>query len=111
MVLYAVVVLFINKVVSEKILVGVSDSKTFYIISKDYEEISNFLTSYLKHDITIFDTIGKYKNESNKMLMAVIPTYEYYLLKESILEIDPKAFIFVAESYEVFGEDRTIRNI
>ena len=40
--------------------------------------------------------------------MVVIPTEEYYVLKESILEIDSKAFVFIADSYEVLGEDRSI---
>ena len=107
-VLYAVVVLVINRIISEKILVGISASKAFYIISDKYLEISAFLTDYLKHDVTIFDTIGKYTNNKNKMLMVVIPTEEYYVLKESILEIDSKAFVFIADSYEVLGEDRSI---
>ena len=107
-VLYAVVVLVINKIISEKILVGISAGKAFYIISDKYLEISAFLTDYLKHDVTMFDTIGKYTNVKNKMLMVVIPTEEYYVLKESILEIDSKAFVFIADSYEVLGEDRSI---
>ena len=35
--------------------------------------------------------------------MAVLPTKDYYRLKEGINEIDKDAFFIVTDSYEVFG--------
>ena len=35
--------------------------------------------------------------------MCVLPTKEYYRLKEGINEIDEKAFFVVTDAYEVVG--------
>ena len=35
--------------------------------------------------------------------MCVLPTKDYYLLKELVLEIDDKAFIVVNDCYDVNG--------
>ena len=35
--------------------------------------------------------------------MCVIPTREYYILKEGLKEIDPGAFFLVTDAYEVSG--------
>ena len=43
----------------------------------------------LGHGVTIFPVKGGYTNENQKMLMCVIPTREYYKLKE-MLGINPK---------------------
>ena len=37
------------------------------------------------------------------MLMCVVPTEKYTLLKDAIHEIDPDAFIVVSDCYEVLG--------
>ena len=37
------------------------------------------------------------------MIMCVVPTDKYALLRNSIKEIDPEAFIVVSDCYEVLG--------
>ena len=52
--------------------------------------------------IDIDDTLTNTK-EKQKMLMCVIPTREYYRLKEGISKIDSEAFFLITDSYEVKG--------
>ena len=35
--------------------------------------------------------------------MCIIPTKEYFLVKEGIKKIDPEAFFLVTDAYEVSG--------
>ena len=37
--------------------------------------------------------------------MCVIPSNEYFKAKEGILEIDPKAFFTITDSYQVLNAD------
>ena len=37
------------------------------------------------------------------MLLCVIPTSEYFVLKEVVLTIDKNAFFLITDSYEVSG--------
>ncbi len=105
MLLYAFLYLFISKYVSEKIMLGVSRNKAFYIISDKYKEIVLVLNKELGHDATIYNVKGKFNDEKRKMIMTIIPNSEYYVAKEMIGIIDPSSFIFVCDSYEVLGQD------
>lgn len=111
MILYACIVLYISSIVSEKILLGNSTNKLFYIISDKNKEISKFIMEELKHDITVFKVKGKYSLTTKKALMVIIPTYEYFSVKEKINEIDEKAFVIITDNYEVKGQDVKINSV
>lgn len=108
--IYAVIMNYIITYVSEKIFIGISRSKAFYIISSKDEEIFDFIVNELKHDVTIFNVVGEYMGDKKKMIMSVIPTKKYFILKNAIKEIDEDAFVFVADSYEVLKEDVLINS-
>ena len=78
-------------------------NKMFYIVTKKDEEVKEFILKYLNHGVTIFKGKGGYSKNNENVLMAVLPTKDYYRLKEGINEIDKDAFFIVTDSYEVFG--------
>jgi len=49
------------------------------------------------------DARGGYTGNMVKMIMCVVPTKEYMIVKQGILEIDPNALIMVSDVYEVVG--------
>ena len=73
---------------SDKVVLGISDNKVFYIITDKDEEIKTYIMDYLKHGVTIFDVKSGYKNKNDNVLMTVLPTKDYYRLREGIKEID-----------------------
>lgn len=104
-VLYSCITLYITDYMGEKVLVGISNNKAFYIISKHYDKINSFITDVLHHDATIFNVKGKYNDNSLKMVFVVVPTSEYFILKEQIKMIDNKAFVTITDTYEIKGQD------
>ena len=101
--MYAIIVVYLIGMLTDRVLLGISDSKAFYIIAEKEEEIRNYIINELGHGATIFDAKGGYLGEKEKVLLCVVPTSEYYRLKEGIHEIDRKAFFVVMDAYEVFG--------
>lgn len=101
--MYALIVLYIISILTDKVLLGISDSKAFYIIAEKDAEIKDYILNYLNHGITVFDAKGGFKNNKQKVLFCVIPTKEYFKLKEGIKEIDANAFFVVTDAYEVNG--------
>ena len=101
--LYSVIILYIISLMSDRVVLGTSDSKMFYIVTKKDEEVKEFILKYLNHGVTIFKGKGGYSKNNENVLMAVLPTKDYYRLKEGINEIDKDAFFIVTDSYEVFG--------
>ena len=89
-------------------MLGVSLNKAIYVISDKYKEIVLVLNKELGHDATIYNVKGKFNDEKRKMIMSIIPNSSYYEAKEMIGLIDPSAFIFVCDSYEVHRQDEMI---
>ncbi len=101
--LYSILILYIISLMSDKVVLGISDSKAFYIITENEEEVKDYITKTLNHGITVFKAKGVYDKEHKNVLMTVLPTNDYYRLKEGIKEIDANAFYIITDTYEVFG--------
>ncbi|MDO5569279.1 MAG: YitT family protein, partial [bacterium] len=56
--LYGVISLYISSLITDKIILGISDNKTFLIITSKDKEIKEIITKQLKHNLTIIDTIN-----------------------------------------------------
>lgn len=101
--IYAIIVLYIISMMTDRVVLGISDSKAIYIITDKEEEIKEFVMKNLSHGITIFKAHGGYSKERQNVLLCVIPTKDYFKLTEGIHLIDESAFFVVTDAYEVFG--------
>lgn len=102
-VMYAVIAIYIMSIITDKVLLGISNNKAFFIITSKEKEVKNFIIKNLKHSVTIIKSSGGFTNKNRNVLMVAIPTREYFILKESINEIDNDAFFIVTDSYQVSG--------
>jgi uncharacterized membrane-anchored protein YitT (DUF2179 family) len=100
-VLYAILTLYIIGMATDKILLGVSYSKKFYIITDKDEKVKQYIFNEFKQTVTELDAIGGYSNHADQVLMCVVPTRDYFKLKEGISLIDDKAFFIVTDAYEL----------
>lgn len=101
--LYAVIILFLITVLVDKVMLGISDKKAFYIVTKKRKQVSNYVINELGHTITLFSATGGFARKKQYVLFTVVPTREYYKLKEGIKLIDEDAFFTVIDAYEVLG--------
>lgn len=102
-VMYSFIALYIISVMADKVVLGISQSKAFYIITEHETEVKRYVTNSLQHGVTVLDGRGGYTGNSQKVIMCIIPTREYFSVKEGILDIDPDAFFIVTDAYEVSG--------
>lgn len=105
-VLYAVLASYLISVFTDKVLLGISKSKAFYIVvNKDKDDlIRNFLISVPGVGTTVIDAEGGYSSNDQTLLLAVVPTREYFVVKEGLKEIDKDVFFLVCDSYEVSND-------
>ena len=101
--LYAIIILFLITTLVDKVMLGISDKKAFYIITSEKKKVSNFVINDLGHTITVFSATGGFTKKKVYVLFTVIPTREYYKLREGIRKIDSDAFFTVIDAYEVLG--------
>ena len=100
-VLYGFLVLYIISFMTDKVVIGISQSKAFYIVTTKEKETREFLLSVANGGVTIINAKGGYLGEKESLLLAVVPTRQYFLVKEGLKSIDDKIFFLVCDSYEV----------
>ncbi len=102
-VLYAILVSYLISIFTDKVLLGISKCKAFYIVVNDNiaKEVRDFLVSLDGVGTTIIDAEGGYSKADETLLLAVVPTRYYFIVKEGLREIDKDIFFLVCDSYEV----------
>lgn len=101
--LYAIIFLYINSIVLDKVLLGISNNKAFYIITEEEKKVKEYIIKTLNHNVTTFEVKGGFLDKNRKVILTVIPSREYYRVTEGIKEIDNDAFFVVTDSYTVEG--------
>jgi len=101
--LYAIIYLYINSLVVDRVLLGISNNKAFYIITDKDSEVKQYIIENLQHTVTTFEVKGGFLESKRKVMLAVIPSREYYKVTEGIKAIDKNAFFVVTDPYQVEG--------
>lgn len=102
-VMYSLISLYIISMMTDKVILGISQRKAFYIITNEENEVKKYVMNELNHGITELHAMGGFTGKKQAVLMCVIPTNEYYAFKEGIHKIDKNAFFVVTDAYEVYG--------
>ena len=102
-IMYAVILLYTSSVVIDRVLLGISKNKVFYIITSKDVEVKKFLLKEIGHGITQFDVIGGYNDKNNQAIMTAIPTKDYFRVTEGIKALDEDVFFVVIDSYQMFN--------
>lgn len=103
--LYALVTLYIISIITDKVVLGISMNKTFFIVTSEVDRVKEYIIDGLSRGVTILDAHGGFSEKKKKVIMVVIPTSEYFKVREGILQIDNDAFITITDSYQVYGQD------
>ena len=72
--------------------------------------MKKFLNYQLGHGITVLNGKGGYTGNVQKVIMCIVPTKDYFIVKEGIKKIDPEAFFLVTDAYEVSGGSKGGQN-
>lgn len=99
--IYAFIGLYVSSYVGDRIMIGISKNKAFYIITTNPIIIKDYIVNNLNHTVTVVNARGGYTDKKKKMLLCVMPTREYTFVKEIIKELDNKAFFLITDSYYV----------
>lgn len=101
--LYSLIASFAYSAIVDRILYGADKGKLVYIISCKNGEIARVILDRMERGATMLDAHGAFSGEARSVLLCAIRNQEYFRLKRMVQEIDPAAFLIVAESSEVLG--------
>lgn len=101
--IYAIIILVISNIIINKLLVGISNSKVFFIRTDKAKEIKDMINSEFESGFTLLNTGNSFLKKKGELIMVAISTRHYYRLKNRVLDIDPEAFFIINDCYEVKG--------
>lgn len=99
--IYAIIGLYMTSYFGDKIMLGISSNKAFYIVTSKYKAVREYIINDLNHTVTIVNAKGGYSDKGKKMLLCVVSTTEYIKMRDVIKEIDKDAFFLITDSYSV----------
>ncbi|MBQ2891872.1 MAG: YitT family protein [Bacilli bacterium] len=103
-ILYALVMILVSGFVMDSIVFSGFNVRSMYIITKNPDEVKKYVLEKLSRGVTEINAVGGYTGETRRMLVCVLSSREYYVLKDIIQNIDPSAFIYATRASEVHGE-------
>ena len=99
--IYGFIALYVSSVITDRVMLGISNNKAFYIVTNKPLEVRDYIVNNLNYTVTIFKARGGYSGKRKKMLLCIIHTIEYTRVKEVIKEIDKDVFFLITDSYYV----------
>ena len=83
---------------------GKKSSYQLIVFSEKYEEIADHIINKMERGVTLLRAVGWYTKQDRNVLLILINQKEFSGLSRVIKEIDPKAFMSVSPTHNVYGE-------
>lgn len=90
--------------VIDLVISGTKQSVQIMVFSKSYEAVADRITKDLGRGVTALESMGWWSKSEGKVLVILVRKNETNIFYKIIKEVDPKAFISVANVMGVFGE-------
>jgi uncharacterized membrane-anchored protein YitT (DUF2179 family) len=101
--MYSILAYFIAFKTIDVVISGLDESKSAWIISEQHKIIGEAILARLGRGVTYLNGEGAYTGDDKKVIFCVITRLEEAKLKSIVEEIDPSAFLAVADIAEVRG--------
>ena len=101
--MYTLISLVLSSKMIDIIQVGIYSAKGVTIITTKEDEIRKRIMEDTGRGITLIDAKGGYTQKEIGMLYCVVGQYQLIRVKTIVKEVDPSAFMIVADVHEVIG--------
>lgn len=105
--LYSFLIVIAQSIIFDYAIQGLGRKIAIYIISDKNEEINKMILSKFRRGVTVLKAEGGFSGSDKKVILTVVPFRKYLTIKNEILKVDSKAFMFTHTISEVTGEGFT----
>ena len=102
--LYSAIAIYLSGKMIDIVFEGIYFTKTMFIVSNKYKEISEEIGQKLDRGSTAIYAKGMYTREKKMILWCVASRGEIAKIKQIAEEIDPRAFIVISSAREAWGK-------
>ncbi|WP_296113572.1 YitT family protein [uncultured Anaerococcus sp.] len=109
--MYATLAIMIQSLGFDYFMQGFGRKISIMIISDKYEEINQMLVRKHGKGVTLLEAEGGFSHRGKKVIMTVTSIRTFPKIKDDILDIDHRAFVFTYTISEVLGEGFTFSQL
>lgn len=110
--LYAVVCVFLNGIIIDKVIEGFTTVKAVMVFSNNSEQIRKYIINEIDRGCTTFEGKGGFTNNKNSVIYSVMDRTQLIKLRAFIKKQHPDSFIIVSDAHEVLGKGfQNIQNV
>jgi uncharacterized membrane-anchored protein YitT (DUF2179 family) len=110
--LYAVVCVFLNGILIDKVIEGFTSLKAVMVFSNNSENIQEYIINEIDRGCTSFEGKGGFTNNKNSVIYSVMDRTQLIKLRTYIKKNYPESFIIVNDAHEVLGKGfQNIQNV
>ena len=102
--LFSVTGLLLKAFLVDTVIESINLCKYFNIVTTKPEEICDVILTELGHSATLVNATGAFSDSEKTLVLTAVRRGEAVLLRRRIREIDPGAFMFIANSSEIIGK-------
>ncbi|MDO5733459.1 MAG: DUF2179 domain-containing protein, partial [Eubacteriales bacterium] len=102
--LYSAMAMVITGACMDFVIEGFNYKRVAYVISDHNKDIARLLMENLDRGVTSISARGMYSDQDRSMLCCVLAHEQVPKLRTIVKMIDERAFVFVVDTREVYGE-------
>jgi len=102
--IYGLIEIVVFTMFIDTIVGGRRSSYQLLVFSDKYEEIADHIINNMDRGVTLLKGQGWYTKNDRNVLLILISQKQFPALSKVIKELDPRAFISVTNTHNVFGE-------
>lgn len=103
-ILYGLLATFVTSAVVDKIMYGMGAGTLAVVVTNRSAEVAERISRIIDRGSTVLEGVGSYTGEHRDILLCACSNSQSYIVKNSVLEVDPAAFVMMTETSQVFGE-------
>ena len=101
---YGLVEVVIFSMIIDFVVGGKKSSYQLMVFSHKYQKIADYITDVMSRGVTVLNATGWYTKKDRQVLLILISQKEFPELSRVIKGIDPRAFMSVSPTNNVYGE-------
>ena len=102
--LYATISVIVSGIVADRLISGLKNAYTAFIVSARYNEIAETVMKTMDRGVTSLKGEGMYTHRERPVLLCAVSKRQIADLKEIVYSADPDAFMILVDSREIRGE-------
>lgn len=102
--LYCVLGLLMKAFLVDSVIESINLRKVVTVVSKNPEEVKQFILETLHRSATVYHAMGAYTGEDETVLRTVLTRRQAVALRNHLRRVDPLAFLTMVNSSEIVGK-------